>query len=244
MISVDQNNGGKFDPCWSRNHPHPPGEGRWKTVAARRLLMQVSAVIRKIHGKSAVTYEDPNEQFNDLCSLQLMRDTKWKGEWASVYNYVYHEYMPVFQAEPGSRDDLVWMAYSAAEGQMPRIMPSTRLKASMQDSEPRGMDGWYFDYMKSWISLFRGEGRPYLAYGRRIKPPQVVCGTIARPDGCSSPAVFVAAYESEKGEKAVVLANATHDAQDVQVLLSNRKVAMTLAPREIRLFTKRKGEAE
>ena len=244
MISVDQNNGGKFDPCWSRNHPHAPGEGRWKTVAARRLLMQVSAAIRKIHGKSAVTYEDPNEQLNDLCSLQLMRDTKWKGEWASVYNYVYHEYMPVFQAEPGSRDDLVWMAYSAAEGQMPRIMPATHLKASMQDSELCCMDGWYFDYMKSWISLFRGEGRPYLAYGRRIKPPQVVCGTIARSDGFSSPAVFVAAYESEKGGKAVVLANATHDAQDVQVLLRNRKVAMTLAPREIRLFTKRKGEAE
>ena len=229
MISVDQNKGGRFDPCWSRSHPHTPGEGRWKTVAARRLLEEVSNAVRKEHGKSAVTYEDPNEQFNDLSSLQLMRDVKLKGEWASVYNYVYHEYMPVFQAEPRSRGDLVWMAYSAAEGQMPRIVPY------MYDLEPGGGGGWYFDYMKSWISIFRGEGRPFLAYGRRIKPPQVVCGTITRPDGCSSPAVFVAAYESDKGERAVVLANATHDAQDVQVLFKNSKVALTLAPREIRI---------
>jgi len=238
IVSVDQNNGGQFDPCWSRSHPHAPGGGRWKTVAARGLLEEMTSAIRKMHGKSAVTYEDPNEHCNDLSSLQLMRDIKWKGEWASVYNYVYHEYMPVFQAEPRSRNDLVWMAYSAAEGQMPRIMPN------MRDLEPGGMDGWYFDYMKSWISLFRGEGRPFLAYGQRIKPPQVVCGTVTRTDGHSSPAVFAAAYESGKGERAVVLANATHDAQDVQVLLKNRKVALTLAPREIRLVAKRKGEAE
>ena len=234
IVSVDQNNGGQFDPCWSRSHPHAPGEGRWKTVAARCLLEEMTSAIRKIHGKSAVTYEDPNEHCNDLGSLQLVRDIKWKGEWASVYNFVYHEYMPVFQAEPRSRNDLVWMAYSAAEGQMPRIMPD------MRDLEPGGMDGWYFDYMKRWISLFRGEGRPFLACGRRIKPPRIACGTVTRTDGCSSPAVFVAAYESDKGEKAVVLANATHDAQDVQVMLKNRKVDLTLAPREIRLFKKQK----
>ena len=246
IISVDQNNGGQFDPCWSRIHPHTPGEGRWKTVVARQLLEEVSNAIRKEHGKSAVTYEDPNEQLNDLCSLQLLRDINWKGEWASVYNYVYHEFMPVFQSSPWYRTDLRWMAYAAAEGQMPRIVPAM---CDIETDDPkliaqRKYAAWVPGYMKRWISLFRGEGRPFLAYGRRIKPPQIVCGSMKLKGGGTAPAVFVAAYESEDGRRAFVLANATTDKQDVRCVWPGGKtMEFHLEPRELRLTKEISGQS-
>ena len=229
IVSVDQNNG-----------------GMWKTVAARQQLIDMADAIRKIHGKSAVTYEDPNEQFNDLSALQLQRDTKWKGEWASVYNYVYHEYMPVFQAEPRSRIDLRWMAYSAAEGQMPRIVPQM---CDIETDDPklaaqRKFEAWYPGYMKRWISLFRGEGRPWLAYGRRIKPPQLVCGSVSLKGGGTAPAVFIAAYESEDGRRALVLANATADTQSVRCVWPGGKtMEFKLEPRDLRLIKENSGQS-
>ena len=93
-------NGGAFPPCWSRQHPHPPGQGRWKTVAARRQMEGMIAAIRKVHGEGAATYEEPNEQFNDLVGIQLLRDSRPKMEWASLYGYLYHEYVPMFQPYP------------------------------------------------------------------------------------------------------------------------------------------------
>ena len=79
--------------------------------------------IRKVHGEGAATYEEPNEQFNDLVGIQLLRDSRPKMEWASLYGYLYHEYVPLFQPFP-LRGEIRWMAYSAAEGHMPRFVPS------------------------------------------------------------------------------------------------------------------------
>ncbi len=76
-------NGGAFPPCWSRQHPHPPGQGRWKTVAARRQMEGMIAAIRKVHGEG-----------------ELLRDSRPKMEWASLYGYLYHEYVPMFQPYP------------------------------------------------------------------------------------------------------------------------------------------------
>ena len=38
-------------------------------------------------------------------------------------------------------------------------------------------DTMYLDFMKRWIRLYRGEGRSWLAYGRRIRPPRLKCAT-------------------------------------------------------------------
>ena len=365
IVQADQNNGGAFPPCWNRNHPHPPGDGRWKTVAARRQMAGMIEAIRKIHGEGAATYEEPNEQFNDLVGIQLLRDSRPKTEWASLYGYLYHEYVPMFQPYP-PRGDLRWMAYSAAEGHMPRFVPArsdfelnglavpsdflagpfggdgtnkfhvgknvsvddklftpgtrfrltavcrtrARPKSSRElhlhygvytkelkalargyinfpqtaeegpqtltseftmpegpaqmlrimlnaapeakgevgdmklevvhpdgSTEPARLKGsrWHNDYMRRWVALHRGEGRPWLAHGRRIKPPRLSCASV-ESDGRPAPAVFIAAYESLDGRRAYVLANATHEAQDVRCTFSDeREQSLRLAPAELRL---------
>ena len=366
IVQADQNNGGAFPPCWSRQHPHPPGQGRWKTVAARRQMEGMIAAIRKVHGEGAATYEEPNEQFNDLVGIQLLRDSRPKMEWASLYGYLYHEYVPMFQPYP-PRGDLRWMAYSAAEGHMPRFVPTTsdyernglampadflagpfgadgtnkfhvgkniqvddllftpgtrfritatcRTRARKKGSvlhmhygiytsdlralarghmdfpqseadgpqtltseftmpegpakmlrvmlnagpEARGEVGemklevvkpngsvepacvkgslWHDEYMRRWVALHRGEGRPWLAHGRRIKPPRLTCASVD-DGGRAVPAVFVGAYESLDGRRAFVLANATAQEQDVRCAWPKEpETSFRLAPRELRLVT-------
>jgi len=365
IVQADQNNGGAFASCWNRNHPHPPGDGRWKTVVARRQMEGMINAIRKVHGEGAATYEEPNEQFNDLVGIQLLRDIRPKKEWASLYGYLYHEYVPIFPPYP-SRSEIRWMAYSAAEGHMPRFVPSfndiklnedalaadflegtfggsgtnkfhmgknvavddllftpgTRFritaecrtlersakcedlymhysvcttdfkalatgrmnfpksaaegfktltseftmpegpasmlriminaaptakgevgKMKLELVKPDGSvelarlkgGGWMHDYMRRWVTLHRGEGRPWLAHGRRIKPPRLSCAYVDEGDR-KVPTVFIAAYEALDGRRAFVLANATHEAQEVRCAMPGRQeTTYCLAPRDLRL---------
>ena len=365
IIQADQNNGGAFPPCWNTGHPHPPGEGRWKTESARRQMKGMVEAIRKIHGEGVATFETANEQMNDLVGIILQRDTRPKMEWANLYGYLYHEYVPIFQPNP-ERGCLRWMAYSAAEGHMPRFVPLAtdfetdglampegflsmtfggdgtnrfhtgqnvltddalftpgtrfRLTAScrtlarspngevpvlsygiytrelktlasgrfsfpktvsderqaisseftmpegpaqilrvmlnaspgakgevadmkLEVVEPDGTlrparfkgSGWHNDYMRRWVELHRGEGRPWLAHGRRVKPPRLECEMVEF-EGKVVPAVFIAAYESLDGRRAFVLANATEREQDVRCLSPGRRErSFHLAPRELRL---------
>ena len=93
----------------------------------------------------------------------------------------------------------------------------------------------YDAFMKKWVTLYHGEGREWLAFGRQIKPPRIVCAT-QDYDGRTVPCVFHAAYESLDGRKAVVLANATDAPQAVTLVSKARRLTLTLAPDEIRLL--------
>ena len=402
MIQVDQVVGGAFPPCWAKNHPHPPGEGKWKTDCFREQLVTMAATMKAIEPDSVVCFEEPNEHFNHLVGIQDYRDCEIKHEWASVFNYLYHEFVPCFQSNP-RRGNRVWQAHEAADGQIPHFSPARcdlynsmpavangdferprqddsgfvgwdrlsgyngavwsgrwfvdrdekkdgeaclrletgpketvqvsqniqtgdasafrvggkyRLSAWMKTGKmaqgnsirfgvfapglkglcggglpfPKAGEGWrrvsqdftlpagsemirvmihvngeatawvdglsleavaedgtakplvlsgrtaYDAFMKAWVALYHGEGRDWLAFGRRIKPPRLVCGA-QDYDGRSVPCVFHAAYESLDGRKAVVLANATAAPQDVTLVSKACRLSLTLAPDEIRLLT-------
>jgi hypothetical protein len=105
--------------------------------------------------------------------------------------------------------------------------------------EPARVKGslWHDEYMRRWVALHRGEGRPWLAHGRRIKPPRLTCASVD-DGGRAVPAVFVGAYESLDGRRAFVLANATAQEQDVRCAWPKEpEMSFRLAPRELRLLT-------
>ena len=93
----------------------------------------------------------------------------------------------------------------------------------------------YDAFMKNWVALYHGEGREWLAFGRQVKPPRLVCA-MQDYDGRTVPCVFHAAYESLDGRKAVVLVNATAAPQDATLVSKSRRISLTLAPDEIRLL--------
>ena len=401
MIQVDQVVGGAFPPCWAKNHPHPPGEGKWKTECFREQLVTMAATMKTMEPDSIVCFEEPNEHFNHLVGIQDYRDCEIKHEWASVFNYLYHEFVPCFQSNP-RRGNRVWQAHEAADGQIPHLTPASRdlykdlpamvngdfenarandagfvgwdrldgynaavwtgrwfvdraekkdgvaslrletgnketvqvsqnvqtddttafrvgakyrLSAWMKTGKmarsnairfgvfapglkrlaygglpfPKAEDGWqrvssdftlpagsemirimihidgeatawvdgltletvsddgtakqlllsgrnaYDAFMKNWVALYHGEGRDWLAFGRQIKPPRIICA-MQNYEGRTVPCVSHAAYESLDGRKAVVLANATAAPQDITLVSKSRRLSLTLAPDEIRIL--------
>lgn len=119
LIQADQICGGYFQDCWSRNHPHPPGNGQWKTEIFRRQLAEMRKAMKTAVKDAVVGFEEPNEIYNDLIGIQDYRDCNLKGEWAGVFNYLYHDFVPCFQSNVFGGENRHWYAYMAVEGQIP-----------------------------------------------------------------------------------------------------------------------------
>jgi len=119
-ISCDQNIGGGFPECWNRAHGHAPGEGQWKTVAARGTALKSYAALKKRHADAFFCFEEPNELVNDVVQLNNSRQA-WGAKpthaWCSPFDYIYHESAPIFGL---GGYGLVGYAHGIASGFMPR----------------------------------------------------------------------------------------------------------------------------
>ena len=130
MVQVDQVVGGNWPACYAPDHPHPAGRGLWMTDAFAGQLRTMLTSMRAVEPDAVVCFEEPNEWFNHLVGLQDYRDCEAPREWASVFNYLYHEYLPPFQSNPRG-NDRVMNAHCVADGQMPHLVPSGRDLADM-----------------------------------------------------------------------------------------------------------------
>lgn len=128
MIQLDQVVGGNFPPCYRKEHGHPAGPGLWMTDVFRKQMKTLLVECRKIQPEAVVCYEEPNEHFIQEAGIQDYRD--WEVfrkpnpnlEPASVFAYVYHEYLPLFQSnlEANNRMQAAWCL---ANGQIPHLIP-------------------------------------------------------------------------------------------------------------------------
>ncbi len=123
LIQVDQVVGGNFPHCYDRAHGHPPGPGPWMTEVFERQLRTMAAACRAVERDAVVCFEEPNERFNHLVGIQDYRDCETPHEPASVFNYLYHEFLPTFQSNPHA-GDRVMTAHCFADGQIPHLIPS------------------------------------------------------------------------------------------------------------------------
>lgn len=127
LVQVDQVVGGNFPPCYAEGHGHAPGPGGlWATEVFRRQLQSMLEACRKIQPGAVVCFEEPNELFIQQAGIQDYRD--WEvlkqagAEPASVFNYLYHEFLPTFQSNP-RRGDRLMAAWCLANGQIPHMVP-------------------------------------------------------------------------------------------------------------------------
>ena len=237
LVQIDQVVGGGYPGCWAKDHPHPPGDGVWKVDVFREQLRTMARTMRQTGGDAVVCFEEPCEYYNDLIGIQDFRDCNHTREWAGVFNYLYHEYVPCFQACLYSLTQRHWYAHMAAEGQLPVFAAPLSTEKDV---------AWCERFMRSWVSLYRGEGRAFLAHGRRIRPPRVTCATVRPTEKCREgngemvtverPAVHHAAFESADGRRALALANATSGPQEV--VYEERGAApvrLTVAPASVQL---------
>ncbi|MGN0887780.1 MAG: DUF6259 domain-containing protein [Kiritimatiellia bacterium] len=246
IIQADQEHGGEVPPCWSREHGHPPGEGDWKTAVMReQWTTQLEAMRKAGCDRPLLSCEEPNEHFNDLFSVMDYRNCRFhvpggEWEWASVYNYVYHEYVATYQTRL-AQPNRFWAAHSAADGQIPwlEIYPDDVSEAALKSPKP------YFEFLHNWIRLYRGAGRPFLAHGRHLRPPRVSCTRVKYDHPrewlwqCDAhgwmPTVFAGAFSSRDGRTAYVFANATDERQPFSYRENGSWVADVLPANGIKL---------
>ena len=399
MVQVDQVVGGNWPACYAPGHGHPKRRGLWMTEAFAGQLRTMAEAMRKVEPDAVVCFEEPNDWFNHLVGLQDYRDCEAPREWASVFNYLYHEYLPPFQSNPRGNDRVLF-AHCAADGQMPHLVPSGRdladdvmanggfearvagsnalhgwdklngyqgqvwtgqafsdkdekrggasslrlensngsdivqvsqnvnvdgggfsvggkyrlsawlktermaqpnginfgvfapgLKSTGQGGQlkfpaagagwtrvsadftvPAGAEmmrimchvageakAWVDDvtlealhpdgsarpvrneglssdvrFMRKWVGLYHGEGRPWLMYGTLLHPPKLACATITYRDRPVS-SVFHNAFRSPDGKVAVVLANATREPQKVTLFPRGKALSLTLEADDVML---------
>lgn len=84
-------------------------------------------------------------------------------------------------------------------------------------------------FMKQWVKLYHEKDKPWLRNGRLLHPPRLICEEIDYQNR-KVPAVFHNAFRAEDGREAVVLANATHDPQQVTLFWKNSRRELTVKP--------------
>lgn len=132
MVQSDQDTGAHVPECWSAKHGHAPGEGLWKTADMYEQFRSAIAECRKLEPGFVMTFEEPNEHFNDLLFIQDHRNCRFATgslfdwEWADVFGYLYHEYVAPFQSDVVNGNSF-WWTHAAVEGHVPyaaRLVPS------------------------------------------------------------------------------------------------------------------------
>lgn len=161
MIQVDQVVGGNFPPCYSTTHGHPPGPGRWMGEVFRTQLQTMLARLRRIDSQAVVCFEEPNEKFIQEAFVQDYRDLEppWSGpvpQRASVFNYLYHEYLPTFQSNPRPGDPRT-QAYCLVNGEIPHFVPSREIgPGPLLDNG--GFEAWRGDVPLGWEKVAGWQG--------------------------------------------------------------------------------------
>ncbi len=163
MVQVDQVVGGNFPACYSTGHGHEPGPGLWCTDAFRKQLETMLKACREVDPEAVVCFEEPNEWFIQQVGIQDYRD--WEvmrrdlAEPASVFSYIYHEYLPTFQSnpQPGNR---LQAAYCLANGQIPHLAPS-QVRGPGPALDNGAMETWSEDAPNGWDKVAGYRGRAY-----------------------------------------------------------------------------------
>lgn len=222
LVQADQDVGGRVPSCWSVRHGHPPGPGQWETRAMRHQFETMIAEMRTVNPWALFSFEEPHEYYNDLMSFVDYRNCRDAAtEWASVFNYLYHEYVSPFQSGAEMYERPFWLAFCAADGQVPRL-PLTRAYYDASVRAKRKDMAAALAFCEAWVRLYHGEGRKYLAHGKMLRPPTFRCETVNYEENFRGreiknvkPVVFHALWEARDGTRALALANATGREQPV-----------------------------
>ena len=122
--------------CYSDQHGHPPGPGPWFVESFIEQLRTMRRESGRLNPDMILGFEGAQEFFLQQIGIQDYRD--YEVNWnpgaterrpASVFTYLYHEFVPFFQSNPeGFRGkpaggNMLLTAHSLVDGQMPHVVP-------------------------------------------------------------------------------------------------------------------------
>lgn len=231
----DQNLGGSSYRCYARSHGHPPAPGVWQNEAMSRIFGRINDAVARSGRKVLIGCESaaaepflPYLLFNDLrYSINLRFAIP-----VPAYAYLNHEYINNFMGNQNSVRECVdygrsplnlhqRLAYSFVAGDMLTVVLRGGGKIGWEWGttwEAPGPDHTSVVQLIRSLNAWRvGVGKPFLVYGRMLKPLDVrgtsVIAMIS-PGGAKLPfpSLFTSRWQS--GSRiAQVVVNYTPDAQ-------------------------------
>ena len=173
LIQVDQVVGGGAPAegrCYSRQHGHPPGPGLWDAEAFADQLRTMHEACGRLNPQIVLGFEEPQELYLQQVGIQDYRDCEqpWSPPnptaQASVFGYLYHEFVPCFQSNPHAGDRLM-MAYCLVNGQVPHVVPHWPVEPSPA-LRNGSFEDWAGGVPEGWehVKGYRGQAYAGQAY--------------------------------------------------------------------------------
>lgn len=231
----DQNLGGSSYRCYARYHGHPVGPGLWQNAAMDEIFTRINAAVRQSGRKVLIGCESaaaepflPQLLFNDLrFNINLRFAVP-----VPAYAYLNHEYVNNFMGNQNSVRECVdlarsplnlhqRLAYSFVAGDLMTVVLRGGGKIGWEWGTTWDVPGPDHDSLVRLIKNLNawrvGVGKPYLVYGRMLKPLELRgAATIPmiRPLGgqYDLPSLFTSRWQSE-GKRAQIVVNYTPEPQ-------------------------------
>jgi hypothetical protein len=231
----DQNLGGSSYRCYARDHGHPPGPGVWQNDAMNQIFRRIDEAVARSGRKVLVGCESaaaepflPHLLFNDLrFNINLRFAIP-----VPAYAYMNHEYLNNFMGNQNSVRECVdfvrsplnlhqRLAYSFVSGDLLTVVLRGGGKVAWEWGTTWNVPGPDHDSVVTLIHNLNawrvGAGRPFLVYGRMLKPLDVRGDSVIpmiSPAGARLPfpSLFTSRWQSG-GRAAQVVVNYTREAQ-------------------------------
>ena len=183
MVQYDQNHGGMAFVCYNRQHPHPPGYGRWMVDETEKLFADVRTQCRRLNPDFALGVEEPCEYFIPYWEIYMGRPYNFFGTGSDpasdrvavpLFIYVYHEYLLGYG---GSNEIDVAHPYAEAIKVARKFTNGTLLDvdpgkpAFRLDTIPSPTDE--LRLARSCSRALRTYARTYLISGKMMRDPEI-----------------------------------------------------------------------
>ena len=198
----DQNIGGAPYLCYSKEHGHPRGPGKWMSREMREIYRRAEQLLRDrgLDGKVLIGCEAAAAEpyFNDL----MFNDVRYvidfmAGKPVPAYNYVFHEYVNNFMGNQNTSYHIVDLeknpenifyrfAYSFLQGDVLTVVLGRDGAVHWDWCTPwDGVPAVDQKTIRPYIRLLnrwrKTAAHDFLLYGRMVKPLPVVCAMREEP---------------------------------------------------------------
>ena len=232
----DQNLGGGPYFCYAKNHQHPPAPGKWMSEAMIRIYRDLQNLVDKSGRKVPIGTEaaaaEPYPPYLFLNDLRYEVNF-CEGTPVPAYAYVFHEYLNNFMGNQNCVEvftDLsstplhlnLRLAYSFVAGDLLTVVLSGGERINwcwgITWDKPMPDQDSVVTLIRNLNAWRRGKGKPYLVYGRMLRPYSLE-GVYDVPIRNRQAKAFhfdsllTSRWESPAGHRAQVIANYTNQAQ-------------------------------
>jgi hypothetical protein len=243
---IDQDFGGQERvPCYSPDHGHPPGYGKWMWEEYERWQVMKERETKKVNPDFFSFQELANEMCIPYQPTVWSRDyalLDWPFKYAwgvPAYNYIYHEYSTsigaaLFGAQ-GQEPPGEVLAYSIGRCLTYGILQGISIVFlyPMESDEASPYKDRFRDHSPLPSKAYNSFARPladhneFLLLGKMRRPFQMICDSVDLPFKRSAkeifdlrmPAIQQGVFEAPDGRIGVILANPTTKKQRVELNL-------------------------